>query len=410
MTGPDYDSINDKVLQTAQNALTHAPDAWLPNMAMAYYLSSNDVQRFEAANRFYEKARLGNPNNGELLQAQGNALLISGHGHAAVRAFEESYRRDPRSFNSVIGAAQGAAVNGDRERARALIAEFVAFDPNSTYLQLWAGLLHHWLNDWDSALDALARAVALDPNNVGAKSMLGMLFTVLGDANTAEHWLSKQLRWTRTMKIPLCSVRTCSRPPGVSTTASPTASRDMRAKLIRGYSLGVRAKLAWEAEEYQAAGQYHREQRDYLLAFVRESNETGKIQMQFWSSWAILVAAQSSAVLGDREQSRALFQAVVEYYDRQPPVVNLFPDLQLGIAHAGLGNKAAAIEYFDAAQRNGARFFLLDHMDVTTGRYDIWGMHRDIAFQEIVARERRENAELSKGARQRHPDLFPPGS
>tara|TARA_A100001037_G_scaffold193994_1_gene173620 strand:+ start:48 stop:197 length:150 start_codon:yes stop_codon:yes gene_type:complete len=49
-------------------------------------------------------------------------------------------------------------------------------------------------------------------------------------------------------------------------------------------------------------------------------------------------------------------------------------------------------------------------MDVTTGRYDIWGMHRDIAFQEIVARERRENAELSKGARQRHPDLFPPGS
>ena len=191
MTGPDYDSINDKVLQTAQNALTHAPDAWLPNMAMAYYLSSNDVQRFEAANRFYEKARLGNPNNGELLQAQGNALLISGHGHAAVRAFEESYRRDPRSFNSVIGAAQGAAVNGDRERARALIAEFVAFDPNSTYLQLWAGLLHHWLNDWDSALDALARAVALDLNNVGAKSMLGTLFTVLGDANTAEHWVEQ---------------------------------------------------------------------------------------------------------------------------------------------------------------------------------------------------------------------------
>ena len=173
-----------------------------------------------------------------------------------------------------------------------------------------------------------------------------------------------------------------------------------RAKLIRGCSLVVRAKLAWEAEEYQAAGQYHREQRDYLLAFVRESNETGKIQMQFWSSWAILVAAQSSAVLGDREQSSALFQAVVEYYDRQPPVVNLFPDLQLGIAHSGLGNKAAAIEYFDAAQRNGARFFLLDHMDVTTGRYDIWGMHRDIAFQENVARERRHAARPGPSPRQ----------
>ena len=356
MTGPDYDSINDKVLQAAQNALTHAPDAWLPNMAMAYYLSSNDVQRFEAANRFYEKARLGNPNNGELLQAQGNALLISGHGHAAVRAFEESYRRDPRSFNSVIGAAQGAAVNGDRERARALIAEFVAFAPNSTYLQLWAGLLPHWLNDWDSALDALARAVALDPNNVGAKSMLGMLFTVLSDANTAEHWVeqaaaldpdNEDTALQRADMLTAAGRFHDSIAHGESWYARHPGSA--RAKLIRGYSLGVRAKLAWEAEEYQAAGQHHREQRDYLLAFVRESNETGKIQMQFWSNWAILVAAQSSAVLGDREQSRALFQAVVEYYDRQPPVVNLFPDLQLGIAHAGLGNKAAAIEYFDAA-------------------------------------------------------------
>ena len=415
-TGLAIDDYNNKALEAAQKALQLSPDEWLPNYAMAYYLSSMDVQRFDAARPFFDKALARNPNNAEVLLSQGNALIWAGRGFEAIESYRKSYRRNPKDENAVVGAAVAAAIAGESERAEALIQEFIALAPDNVYLHVWAGSVYNWMNHWESAVDAFAHALELDPGNVGTMIWLGAMFTAVDDHEAAEYWLDRaepidpeneDLAFNRSDFL-MAAGRTeeaiaqadqwYARHPGGA-----------RAKLFKGYGYALKARQAWGREEQQGWHENLQLQLDYLLSFIRDRDVTGENGVQFFSGWATLSAAQAAALLGDQPLSDELPQRVIDYHQEQPPGITMFSANQLGIAHAALGDRDKAIDYFRTAHEEGHhRFFVLANINLDSGIYDMYGnIHNDIAFKEIVAGEAENNAELRARTRARHPQLFP---
>ncbi len=56
----------------------------------------------------------------------GEMLLEIRQPAEALKAFEASFQREPNRFRGIYGAAQAAALAGDRDKARMYYAKFVA--------------------------------------------------------------------------------------------------------------------------------------------------------------------------------------------------------------------------------------------------------------------------------------------
>ena len=56
----------------------------------------------------------------------GEMLLEAGQPTEALKAFEASFLREPNRFRGTYGAAQAAALAGDRDKAMTYYAKFIA--------------------------------------------------------------------------------------------------------------------------------------------------------------------------------------------------------------------------------------------------------------------------------------------
>jgi TolB-like protein/Tfp pilus assembly protein PilF len=419
LAGSDLRDPLGQALAAAEKAQSLDPNSWLTNWAMARYLASFRTQRFAESEPYFLKALAVNPNDAELLQNYGGSLMLQGRAADARVQFVHSYRRNPLNAESIMARAFAAVIDGELNAARDYVAQSLEVGGDRADIQWQAGTAHVWMRDVAGSAKYYSAALTIDPTHFTTMVFLIQdVFLQLGDWQTAEYWTG------RAEQVDAFNTAVLWRKAQMLTQKNDIAGwikhiedwyardpEDGQARRNLAYVPGRKARQAWQAEDMVAWRSFTEDALAQDIGYVSQGRKDVKDwPVEIWSSWNYLTAAGHAELLGQERLSQELYGKLIEFYDSQPPGATNVGHLQLAVAHAGLGDKARAVEYLNQMHDVGYRdVSLLDALGLTT---DIYGnfddIKDDLAFIDVYGRIVERNNQVLDAMRRDYPNLFPP--
>jgi putative PEP-CTERM system TPR-repeat lipoprotein len=145
-------------------------------LTQAFY----DQAKYEAVLERFPPESLPQAQRTEVLVLRGHAHKALGDAGAAMRAFEEARKLDPRSVPALLSQAELLAQQGKRDEAARLADQAVAAAPDNARLWNLKGALAAAAGDAQSALAAYEKALAVNPNHAETRIARVSLLLDLG--------------------------------------------------------------------------------------------------------------------------------------------------------------------------------------------------------------------------------------
>ena len=404
----------------ADKALTLSPDSWMANYAKAMVVGANGAGMARESLPYFERAIEINPNDGNMLAEYGFNLWFSGDARAAMEQFLGAYRRNPLSASANMSRAMVAFFEGDNLTSEKFIRRAIDIEPDSTYINWWAGAALNSMNNPEAAAHQFGRVLELNPDHLGAMNWLSTVFTILGDYDSANYWLDR------------CEAIAPSSPAYFLRRANNFAlggeveeyqahvanwlrvdpgNRD--ALRYKSYATARAVRKAWDAENATLFRELSRRALDEAMVVIElKPGSKTDYRVNFGDSWLILAAAVHAKNLGESELVGNLLNSIIEFHESQPPGSFSGRNLQMMLAHSLMDDRETAISYARKMNEDNFRSFWL----LNTASYDVvhdvfgiyGGVNEDVAFKNVIAEMNAANRASLERLRTELPEIFPP--
>ena len=332
---------------TANDAVEASADRRAPVAVLDSARSLLQARQPEAAERILTTALLQRPDDAELINLLGAALVERSRFAEAEARFREaselnSALADPRArLGWLLYGRQGKAAE-----AKQLLEQALAIDPDHEKARYTLGLVHQREGALDSAALVFARLLERIPS-AEAHRQLGLVYLQQGDLEQATKALREAERWWPYDHQVLVGL-------------GQALARQGKVDSARGL-LARAEKLRQEEEELRplraAAARYPNQPQPHFNLGVayfrmgrvrlarREYRRAAEVDPAYGLAYQGLGALALAA--GDLDRAEALFRAAVA---RDSTLVTAHSNL--GMIYHGTGRLAAAVERFEAATRH----------------------------------------------------------
>ncbi|MEM7362515.1 MAG: hypothetical protein AAF525_00710 [Pseudomonadota bacterium] len=412
--GTVFEDPRAEALDAAEKALELNEDSWIANFAMGMYMGSFRVERFADADRYFQKAILLNPGDATLRLEYGQTLWQMGRYEETAEQLLEGYQRSPLSAEGNIARARIASMQYDVASVQRYAAKALSIRDDRSQLQFDAGVSYWSIGDIERAAHHFYRAVEIDETYTPAMAFLAEeIFTLLGDYVTAEYWLDRagevdpwnsQYLWRRANN--LSNQERYDEYERLIRTWYEREPDNAQARRYMGYIPNMRSVEAQSREDTQAMLEYRQQALALQLDYIRPDESF--VDVQVWNVWTFLSSGLTAKILGDDELALDMFRRVVAFNEAAPEGSRAYG--QLAVAYAGMHEPVKSIEALNEYYNRGAYSVQgLKIYHVLDDKFDAYGgIHRDLAFVDVVARLRERNDQILANLRRELSELFPP--
>ncbi|NOR19013.1 MAG: hypothetical protein GQ538_02865 [Xanthomonadales bacterium] len=361
--------------QSIQSALTLNPDHAGAIAVQALYLWRHDMEGVEKA---FERARLLEPYNAEIMTMYGLYLRNSFLHDRALPIFEMARELDPASVEIYFGLARIRLARWEMSEALEMFAKIRQLDPASVNGYGYVSDIYMKTGDMVQGLVWLFKSMAADPEDSDISNYIVGMYLSFGDLDRAGKWLQwiEQNQNFNPMSVSNTAILSVSE--GHLETTMKNVREAIDAKFLDRHSsdsVFVRTLLIWALDHGQTGN---------TLEIIRQAHPelfgTSPIVNSDNVSQAI-DTAQLLQIENLNDEAKVLLQAAVAAYDKPYAVTRTILAPGKAQALALLGEKQAALKELQFQVDRGWRFHWRWNSELNP---NFESLREDPEFQAII--------------------------